>query len=146
MCNQNQTTRTDRTREFFRLGCWELDAANAWQHIVHGACDDEDSQGDKGFSALDMNSMFNEYRVFKRACNDAFNYLIDNVYVLMRIAGLIYIDCEGSKAGAVEFVDVANSNNHERAEWLFQCAQDGAGVLLRAMVDSTGAINIELAR
>lgn len=140
MCNQNQT-RTDRTREFFKLGSWDMDAADAWRHIVNGACDDEDLQGYKGFSALDMSDMFNEYRAFGRACNDTFHYIIDNIDAIVRIAGFVYIDCEGTNAGKVEFV---STDSRDRAEWLFQCAQDGAGVLLRAVVDSVGAINVEL--
>ena len=136
-------TRTDRTRDFFKLDTWDIDAADAWQHVLNGACDDHDLHEDAEFSALDMSDMFNEYRAFGRACNDAFHYLIDNVDAIMRIAGFIYIDCEGSRAGAVEFVD---ADSHDRAEWLFQCAQDGAGVLLRAVVDSVGYIHVELVR
>lgn len=140
MSNQNQT-RTDRTRDFFKLDSWSMDAADAWQHVLNGACDDEDLQGYKGFSALDMNDMFNEYRAFGRACNDAFHYLIDNVDSIVRIAGFVYIDCEGSGAGKVEFM---STDNHERAERLFACAQGGAGVLLRVVVDSVGDVCIEL--
>ena len=142
MLNQTDATRTDRTRKFFQLDSWNMDAADAWQHVLNGACDDEDLQGYKGFSALDMDDMFNEYRAFGMACNDAFHYLIDNVDATIHIAGFIYVYCEGSGAGKIEFVD---TDNHDRAEWLFQCAQDGAGVLLRAVVDSVGAICIELA-
>lgn len=141
MLNQTET-RTDRTRKFFQLDSWSMDAADAWQHVLNGSCDDDDLNGDKGFSALDLSGQFNEYRAFGRACNDAFHYLIDNVDAIMHIAVFIYIDCEGSKAGAVEFVA---ADNRDRAEWLFQCAQDGAGVLLRAVVDNVGAICIELA-
>ena len=139
MSNQ---TRTDRTRKFFKLDGWDMDAADAWQHIVNGACDNEDLQGYKSFSALDLSDQFNEYRAFGRACNDAFHYLIDNVDAIVRIAGFVYIDCEGSRAGKVEFV---STDNRDRAEWLFECAQDGVGVLLRAVVDSVGAICVELA-
>lgn len=141
MSNQTET-RTDRTCKFFQLDSWNMDAADAWQHILNGACDDEDLHGYKEFSALDLSDMFNEYRAFGRACNDAFHHVIDNVDELMRLAGFIYIDCEGSGAGKVEFV---NTDNRDRAEWLFQCAQDGAGVLLRVEVDGAGTIRTELA-
>lgn len=137
----NMQNRTDRTRAFFKLDDWNIDAADAWQHIINGACDDDDLNGNQSFSALDMANMFNEYRAFGKACNDTFHYLIDNVDAIVRIAGFVYIDCEGSSAGNVEFVD---ADNRDRAEWLFDCAQDGAGVLLRAVVDSLGDINIEL--
>ena len=33
---------------------------------------------------------------------------------------------------------------HARAEWLFECHRDEAGTLLRVVVDSAGAIGIEL--
>lgn len=134
-------TRTDRTRDFFKLDDWNMDAADAWQHIVNGAGDDDDLHGYKSFSALDLSDMFNEYRAFEKACNDAFHYLIDNVDAIVRIAGFVYVDCEGTDAGKVEFVDV---DNRDRTEWLFQCAQDGAGVLLRTVVDSVGYIRVEL--
>lgn len=65
-------TRTDRTRDFFKLDDWNMDAADAWQHIVNGAGDDDDLHGYKSFSALDLSDMFNEYRAFEKACNDAF--------------------------------------------------------------------------
>lgn len=136
--------RLDRTRAFFKFDSWSMDAADAWQHVLNGACDDEDLNGDKQFSALDMADMFNEYRAFDRACNDAFHYVIDSVDELVHLAGFVYIDCCEAD-GEVEFVNADNDYQHERAEWLFKCAEDGAGVLLRALVDSVGAICIELA-
>lgn len=139
----NNQTRTDRTRKFFQLDSWDMDAADAWQHVLNGVCDDEDLHGNLDLSALDLSDMFNEYRAFGSACNDAFHYLIDNVDAIVRIAGFVYIDCAGTGAGKVEFVDT-DVNHRDRAAWLLQCAQNGAGVLLRAVVDSVGAINVEL--
>lgn len=98
----NNQTRTDRTRKFFQLGSWDMDAADAWQHVLNGACDDEDLHGNLNFSALDLSNMFNEYRAFGKACNDAFHYLIDNVDAIVRIAGFVYIGCEGTGAGKVQ--------------------------------------------
>ena len=138
----NINDRLDRTRAFFKFNSWSMDAADAWQHVLNGACDDEDLNGDKSFSALDMADMFNEYRAFGSACNDAFHYNIEHVDSLSKVAGFIYIDCEDVDGG-VEFV--SDETQHDRAEWLFGCAQDGLGVLLRAIVDSVGAICIELA-
>lgn len=46
--------RLDRTRAFFKFDSWSMDAADAWQHVLNGACDDDDLNGDKSFSALDM--------------------------------------------------------------------------------------------
>lgn len=132
--------RIARTRRFFELDSWSLDAAEAWQHVLTGACDDNDLNGCKRFSALDMDSMFNEYRACSSACNDALHYLIEHVDVIFKLAGFVYID---GCSGAVEFVDTEN-NHHDRAEWLFTCAQDGAGVLLRVVVDSAGSIGLEL--
>lgn len=134
--------RLDRTRAFFKFDSWSIDAADAWQHITTGACDNDDLNGDKSFTALDMDNMFNEYRAFGRACNDSFHHVIDNVDELMHLAGFVYIACDN---GAVEFMNADDEYQHERAEWLFKCAEDGAGVLLRAVVDSIGAICIELA-
>lgn len=138
----NAKTRLDRTRHYFQHGSWNMDAADAWQHVLNGACDDEDLNGDKQFSALDMDDMFCEYRAFGSACNDAVHYLIDNVDSMSKLAGFIYIDC-CECAGEVEFVN--SETQHDRAEWLFGCAQDGVGVLLRAVVDCVDAICIELA-
>lgn len=136
----NIKDRIARTRRFFELDSWSLEAAEAWQHVLTGACDDDDLDGDKCFSALDMDSMFNEYRAYSRACNDAFHSLIEQVDVIFKLAGFVYIDgCDG----AVEFVDTEN-NNHDYAEWLFTRAQDGAGVLLRVVVDSAGSVGLEL--
>lgn len=134
--------RLDRTRAFFKFDSWSMDAADAWQHVLNGACDDDDLNGDKSFSALDMADMFNEYRAFGSACNDAFHYNIEHVDSLSKIAGFIYIDCE-EVDGEVEFIN--DETQHDRAEWLFDCSQNGLGVLLRAVVDSVGAICIELA-
>lgn len=134
-------TRTDRTRDFFKFADWSIDAADAWQHIVDGACDDDDLRDGQSFSALDMSDMFNEYRAFGKACNDAFHYLVDNADAIVRIAGFVYIECEGTGAGKVKFVD---ADNRDRVEWLLKCAQDGAGVLLRAIVYSVGDIRTEL--
>ena len=134
--------RLDRTRAFFKFDSWSMDAADAWQHVLNGACDDEDLNGDKQFSALDMADMFGEYRAFGSACNDAFHYNVEHVDSLSKIAGFIYIDCE-EVGGEVEFIN--DETQHDRAEWLFDCAQNGLGVLLRAVVDSVGAICIELA-
>ena len=97
----NNQTRTDRTRKFFQLDSWDMDAADAWQHVFNGACDDEDLHGNLNLSALDLSDMFNEYRAFGSACNDAFHYLIDNVDAIVRIAGFVYIDCEGTGAGSM---------------------------------------------
>lgn len=135
----NIKDRIARTRRFFELDSWSLDAAEAWQHVLTGACDDDDLHGDKCFSALDMDSMFDEYRAFGSACNDAFHYLIEHVDVIFKLAGFVYID---GYDGAVEFVDA--ESRPVRAEWLFTRAQDGAGVLLRVVVDSAGSIGLEL--
>ena len=137
----NMQNRTARTRNFFKLDSWNMDAADAWQHILTGACDDDDLYDNNSFNSLDMDNMFNEYRMFGIACNNAFHYLISNIDKTLRIAGFIYVDTT-ERCGEVEFINA--DSNHERAEWLFDCAQDGAGVLLRAFVDSVGAINIEL--
>lgn len=134
--------RLNRTRAFFKFDGWSMDAADAWQHVLNGACDDDDLNGDKSFSALDMADMFNEYRAFGSACNDAFHYNIEHVDSLSKIAGFIYIDCKEVN-GEVEFV--SDETQHDRAELLFDCAQKGLGVLLRAVVDSVGDICIELA-
>lgn len=132
--------RLDRMRAFFKLDSWSMDAADAWQHITTGACDDNDLNGYKSFSALDMDSMFSEYRAFGSACNDAFHYLIEHIDEFSYLAGFVYIDGDN---GAIEFV---NADDHrDRAEWLFMCAQNGAGVLLRVVVDSADTICIELA-
>ena len=139
----NTETRFNRTRAFFKFDSWSMDAAEAWQHVLNGACDDEDLNGDKQFSALDMADMFSEYRAFGCACNDAFHHVTDSVDELVHLAGFVYIDCEAD--GEVEFVNSDDAYQHERAEWLFKCAEGGAGVLLRAVVDSVGAICIELA-
>lgn len=137
---ENIKDRIARTRRFFELDSWSLDAAEAWQHVLTGACDDDDLHGDKCFNALDMDSMFNEYRAFDSACNDAFHSLIEHVDVMFKLAGFVYID---GYNGAVNFVDTEN-NHHDLAEWLFTCAQNGAGVLLRVVVDSVGSIGLEL--
>lgn len=134
----NMSDRIARTRRFFELDSWSLDAADAWQHVLTGACDDDDLRGDKCFTALDMDNMFGEYRAFGSACNDAFHYLVEHIDEFNYLAGVVYIDCDN---GAVEFV---STDDHERAEWLFTCAQNGEGVLLNVIVDSVGSICIEL--
>lgn len=135
----NTQDRIARTRRFFELDSWDRDAAAAWHHVLTGAHDEDDLHGDKSFSALDMDNMFSEYRAFGRACNDAFHYLIEHIDEFNYLAGVIYIDGDN---GAVEFANT--DDNHDRAEWLFTCAQHGAGILLRVIVDSVGSIGIEL--
>lgn len=88
----NVQDRIARTRRFFELDSWSLEAPDAWQHILTGACDDNDMYGDKSFNALDMGSMFSEYRVFGIACNDAFHYLIERMDAIFRVAGFVADD------------------------------------------------------
>ena len=140
MLNQTKT-RIKSTRDFFKCDSWSMDAADAWQYVLTGACDDDDMYDNDSFNALDMDNMFNEYRVFGIACNDAFHFLIEHVDAIFRLAGFIYIDGEN---GAVEFTRSDNGFGHARAEWLFECHRDEAGTLLRVVVDSAGAIGIEL--
>ena len=85
--------------------------------------------------------MFNEYRVFGIACNDAFHYLIEHMDAMFRVAGFVYIDGEN---GAVEFVRGDNEIERGRAEWRLECHRSMAGTLLRIVVDSAGSIGIEL--
>lgn len=140
MSNIKQTSdRIARTRRFFEYESWGMDATDAWQHILVGACDDEDLHDNKSFSALDIDCMFGEYRAFNQSCKDASHYLAEHIDDFFHLAGVIYID---GNNGAIEFVDT--DDNRSRAEWLFSCAQGGNGVLLRAIVDSVGAVCIEL--
>lgn len=137
----NIQDRIARTRHFFNLDSWSLEAPDAWQHVLTGACDDDDMYSNDSFNALDMDNMFNEYRMFGIACNDAFRFLIEHTDAVLRLAGFIYIDGEN---GAVEFTRNDNEFGHARAEWLFECHRDMAGTLLRVVVDGAGAIGIEL--
>lgn len=137
----NVNDRIARTRRFFQYDSWSWEAPEAWSHVLTGACDDTDLNGDNMFTMLDVDNMFSDYMTFCVACNDAFHFLIDNVDSMFKLAGFIYIDGE---TGAVEFAREDSELGHERAEWLLKCHQNMAGTLLRAVVDNTGSIGIEL--
>ena len=66
----NMQDRTARTRDFFKLDSWSMDAADAWQHILTGACDDDDLYDNNRFNALDMDGMLG--RCNKIHCRDQF--------------------------------------------------------------------------
>lgn len=133
--------RIARTRRFFEFDSWSLEAPDAWQHVLTGACDDDDLYDNNRFNALDMDNMFTEYRVFGIACNDAFHFLIEHTDAVLRLAGFIYIDGEN---GAVEFTRNDTEFGHALAEWFFECHRNMAGTLLRVVVDDAGSIGIEL--
>lgn len=60
----NNQTRTDRTRKFFQLDSWDMDAADAWQHVLNGVCDDEDLHGNpKRLSSVNLKKHKNFFKI-----------------------------------------------------------------------------------